>query len=516
MAVVNDRRDAERDTETVSAFRHRDQQESAWSTASIADFFAQALWNGRWILILAAALGAVGGGILGHFMQPVYEASATLLITESREPEAVNSPETLRAIADSNSMATRVLAALKLDGPPYYLTPDTFRARDVAVEELRGSRMVRVTVTLPDAALAARGADEVARQTVELARTLNQQDTTFLRDYLAAQLDAAQTRKGELEREMVAYRASSQLELVETDADALLQQRSELPKLVIDIAAEESRLATAERELAQQDRILKAPRRAEIEGALARLPSSESEQRQPAARAPEPTGTPQSVGTPQSALTPQSVWTPQSAGTPQSAATPQPTATPQSSGTSQSVIQRHEQADEQRLRRPAAASPDQAGVSDTPPIPPEAIGDFVNPVYEILDYQAAVGRSRLAALRKQRDELIRVRKVDAQQLQTLSTMYRTQIELRKLQTEYDLAEKIYLDLSMKHEQARVQAVSSSSHVQLLDPAVRPTEPVAPRKRRIAAVGAVAGLLLAVTGVIFAAALRSRRQTVSAA
>jgi uncharacterized protein involved in exopolysaccharide biosynthesis len=505
MAVVNDRRDTERDTETLSAFRHRDQQESASSTASIADFFGQALWNGRWIVILSTVLGSLVGGIIAHFMQPVYEAAATLLITESREPEAVNSPETLRAIADSNSMATRVLAALKLDSPPYNLTPDTFRARDVAVEELRGSRMVRVTVTLPDAALAARGADEVARQTVELARSLNQRDTTFLRDYLAAQLEAAQTRKGELEREMVAYRANSQLELVETDADALLQQRSQLPKLVIDIAAEEARLSTAERELAQQDRVLKAPRRAEIEGALARLPPNESEQHQPAARAPESTGRPQSVGTPQSA------------GAPQTAGTPQPTATSQSSGTSQTVIQRHEQADEQRLRRPAAASPDQTDVPDTPmPIPPEAVGDFVNPVYEILDYQAAVGRTRLAALRKQRDELIRVRKVDAQQLQTLSTMYRTQIELRKLQTEYDLAEKIYLDLSMKHEQARVQAVSSSSHVQLLDPAVRPTEPVAPRKRRIAAVGGVAGLLLAVTGVIFVAALRSRRQKVSTA
>src|SRR5262249_29848083 len=188
----------------------------------------EALWKGRWILLLCAVAGGVVGIVIARSMQPVYEAAATLLITESREPEAVSTPETLTAIANSNAMATRVLASLHLDRPPYSLTPETFRINHVEIEPLRGSRMVRVKVTLPDAEMAARGADEVARQTVELSRTLNQQDTVFLRDYLAAQLEASQTRKQQLEREMVQYRANSQLELVETDADSLLGQRSQL------------------------------------------------------------------------------------------------------------------------------------------------------------------------------------------------------------------------------------------------------------------------------------------------
>lgn len=501
------------ETETVSDSLHG----SARSSSAIADLFARALWRGRWSLVLGVVAGTIVGGLVARSMQPIYEAAATLLITESRDPEAVNSPETVSAIANSNAMATRVLGSLQLDRPPYSLTSDTFRANHVAIEPLRGSRMVRVKVTLPDAALAARGADEVARQTVELARNLNQQDTAFLRDYLGAQLQAAQTRKEQLQQQMVAYRTSSQLELVETDADGLLQQRSHLSKLVIDIAAEETRLATAERELATQERILKAPRHPQIEGALMAL--SDNEQRR--ATRPDSGSSPPRVGTSQSATfragVPE-IEIPQNGTLPNGTAqngtrqnrNPIPQNAPPQNAPPQAAIQRYEQSDEKQIRRPATAQPDSAA-SETPlSIPPEAIDDFVNPVYEILDYQAATGRTRLAALQKERDELIRVGNVNARQLQTLSTMYRTQIELRKLQTEYDLAEKIYLDLSMKYEQARVQAVSRSSHVQVLDSAVQPTQPVAPRKRRIVAAGAVSGLLLALAGLILAAALGSRR------
>jgi capsular polysaccharide biosynthesis protein len=422
-------------------------------------------------------------------------------------------------------MATGVLGSLHLDRPPYSLTPETFRAKHVEIEPLHGSRMIRVKVTLPDPVMAARGANEVAGQTVELARTLNQQDTAFLRDYLGAQLEASQSRKEQLQREMVEYRAHSQLELVETDADSLLEQRSQLSKLVIDIAAEEARLATAERELATQERILKVPRYAAIEGALARLPLREGEER------PSATTTPQSAGPPRVQTPQMPVPTPQipAAQTESPKTGGRQTNTPEADrvqtippaqlpapqmGPPQTAVQRYEQSDEKQIRRPARASDQSTSPDATPSIPPEAIGNFVNPVYEILDYQASVARTRLAALRRQRDELIQVRRVNAQQLQTLSTMYRTQIELRKLQTDYDLAEKIYLDLSMKHEQARVQAVSRSAHVQVLDPAVQPVEPVAPRKRRIVAAGAVSGLLLALGAVIVIAALRSRSRTVS--
>ena len=503
-------------------------QGSGAPSVSIGNFLAEAVWKSRWILLLSAAIAGVVGVFVAQSMQPVYEAAATLLITESPEPEAVNSPETLTAIASSNAMATRVLAALHLDQPPYRLTPQMFRVDHVEIEPVRGSRMIRVKVNLPDPVLAMRGADEVARQTVELARTLNQQDTAFLRDYLAAQLDASQTRKEQLQREMVEYRTRSQLELVETDADSLLEQRSQVSKLVIDIAAEEARLQTAERELATQSRVLTVPRSAAIEGALARVPVTETDERPAAPPTPQSAGTSRihtQTNTPESGSRQPEMPEPDKTQT-----TTQMSASQKASTTlqtpiqryeqsdekqiRQTPIQRYEQSDEKQIRRPVRASDQPPSPDALPTIPPEAIGDFVNPVYEILSYQASVARTRLAALQRQRDELIKVRKVNAEQLQTLSTMYRTQIELRKLQTDYDLAEKIYLDLSMKHEQARVQAVSRSAHVQVLDPPVQPTEPVAPRKRRIVAAAVVAGLLVALASVIATAALRSRRPRIA--
>lgn len=513
--IVDNRRDTERASES--------QEGSGRPSVSIANLLGEALWRGRWILLLSAVVGGVIGVFIAQSLQPVYEAVATLLITESPEPEAVNSPETLTAIASSNAMATRVLASLHLDRPPYSLTAEMFRADHVEIEPVRGSRMIRVKVNLSDPVMATRGADEVARQTVELARTLNQQDTAFLRDYLAAQLEASQTRKEQLQGEMVDYRTRSQLELVETDADSLLEQRSQLSKLVIDIAAEEARLATAERELATQDRFLKVPRYAALEGALARIPLTETDERVAPAAPPQSAGasrihTQSSNNAASGAGQPELPEPDKAKSTPQGStaqkAPPQAPPATQTPQTPQTPIQRYEQSEEKQIRRPARASDQPASSDALPSIPPEAIGDFVNPVYEILNYQASVARTRLAALQRQRDELIKVRKVDAQQLQTLATMYRTQIELRRLQTDYDLAEKIYLDLSMKHEQARVQAVSRSAHVQVLDPPVQPTQPVAPRKRRIVAAGVVSGLLLAVASLIGAAALNLRRPRIS--
>src|SRR5262245_52221260 len=73
---------------------------------------------------------------------------------------------------------------------------------------------------------------------------------------------------------------------------------------------------------------------------------------------------------------------------------------------------------------------------------------FVNPVYQTLDFQIAMIRTRLAAAEKQRDQLMLVKKLGAKELEQLSELYRRQIALARLQANFDLATRVYNDLAL--------------------------------------------------------------------
>jgi uncharacterized protein involved in exopolysaccharide biosynthesis len=143
---------------------------------------------------------------------------------------------------------------------------------------------------------------------------------------------------------------------------------------------------------------------------------------------------------------------------------------------------------EEVLRRsqPAAGSADPERLDLT--------NGFVNPVYQTLDFQIATSRANLAALEKQRQQLVEVNQVGKSELTKLTELYRRQIEQARLQANVDLATRIYRDLAVKYEDSRTEALGNSAQLQLVDEAVPSDRPLSRRRAQFSALGFTAGLL----------------------
>jgi polysaccharide biosynthesis transport protein len=130
----------------------------------------------------------------------------------------------------------------------------------------------------------------------------------------------------------------------------------------------------------------------------------------------------------------------------------------------------------------------------------ESLSPFINPVYEILDEQIALSRTKLAGLERQQAQLVSVLKLNAPQVAQLAQLYGKERELARLETEFDLAKKVYVEVSTRYEQARLQVVSHTAQLQLLDSALPPDAPISPRPLRAVAIALTIGLLVSMLGV----------------
>ena len=141
--------------------------------------------------------------------------------------------------------------------------------------------------------------------------------------------------------------------------------------------------------------------------------------------------------------------------------------------------------------RPANGSPSGARFS----------GQYPNPVYQALDQQIATSQTRLAELRSQRKNLSARIGAEGAELGRLPELYSSEVRLAELQANYGLARKVYDDVVLRYEQSRVQMTSASQHLQIVDPAVLPTEPVQRYPGLITLLAALSGLMLVATFVV---------------
>jgi uncharacterized protein involved in exopolysaccharide biosynthesis len=121
---------------------------------------------------------------------------------------------------------------------------------------------------------------------------------------------------------------------------------------------------------------------------------------------------------------------------------------------------------------------------------------FINPVYQTLEFQIASSRGRLAALQQQRRELVDVKKLGGRELKELSDLYGRQIELARLETNYDLAKKVYSDIRVRYEGTRSEGVGSSAVLQVVDAAIPPDRPLSRQTTKLSAMGFFGGFIAA--------------------
>jgi capsule polysaccharide export protein KpsE/RkpR len=166
-------------------------------------------------------------------------------------------PATFQAIVENLTLASQVIDELKLQDRH---TPHSFLANALLVEEVRGTNIVRVKVTLHDPQLAAEASRRLAQTAIVLARRITQQNGVSVQEQLKGYLSEAEQRVQEAERALLEYKQRAQVDLISEDTKAQLKQRGALLPLLIDIEAERARLAAAESEIKRQQPVLQTAR----------------------------------------------------------------------------------------------------------------------------------------------------------------------------------------------------------------------------------------------------------------
>jgi uncharacterized protein involved in exopolysaccharide biosynthesis len=154
---------------TPWADEHQDSEPAAIETA----WYVRALQR-RWMF---AVVGAALGGLLFFGLasrQPfMYEGVTTLMVQPPSEPGAAPmNPATFRAIAENATLASQIIDELKLQQPPYSLSPQTFVEDALQVEEVRGTNIVKIRVTLAEPQMAAEASRRLADKAILLARQI--------------------------------------------------------------------------------------------------------------------------------------------------------------------------------------------------------------------------------------------------------------------------------------------------------------------------------------------------------
>ena len=400
------------------------------------DWYVRAI-RSNWAAIVLGTLVASGLAFAyAGSRPPVYQGVTTLLVVPPAQPAGASmNPATFRALVENLTLASEVITELKLGAS---LTPHAFVEGALSVEEVRGTNLVRVKVTLPDPRTAAEASRRLAAKAILLNQRISDDDGASVQGQLKNHLAEAQKRREDAERELLAYKQHAQVDLLKEDAQAQLKERGDLLRLVVEIEAEKARLATAVAEIKRQQPLLTA----------GRLPGAEDALRRADADA------------------------------------------------------RVNRADDPSGRKPASGR----GEADSQHL--DLSNPYINPVYQTLDFQIVTSRTRIAALERQRDELVNVKKIGGKELSMLTELYRRQIAQARLQANFDLAEKAYGDLALRYEQSRTQPLGSTAQLQVIDEALPPDNPLPRRRVQYATFGAGTGFVLSLMAVL---ALASRRR-----
>jgi uncharacterized protein involved in exopolysaccharide biosynthesis len=373
-----------------------------------------------WLLLVVGALIGAAAGLIISLRRPTsFQASTTLLVQQADSPTAL---ATSLALLRNSTLAAETIGELGLDKAPYRLTPQRFVEGVLAIEQIAGTHLLRVKITLPEANVASQASNLISTKAVDLTRRIVSEGNTTLRSQLKVLLDDAGKQLRTAEQELLNGRSTAQIEVLRRDTEVTLDERGQLRRLMIDIAAEKSRLAAAELEIKNHQPLAAGVRSVESEEALRRVGR---------AMASEPAGG----------------------------------------------------------RTPAGAGGSDADLLDLS-------NPTVNPVYQTLSLQIAMGRTRLAGMERERQEIAGTGRPGGAHVDQLTVLHRGQIEIERLQNNYELAKREYTELAVRYEQSRMESVGNTVRLQIVDHALPPEQPMPRKRAESVLLGLTAGSFLA--------------------
>ena len=379
----------------------------------------------RWPYVVAATLaGAVAAFAYATSRPVLYEAVTTLMISYPTAVRADMTPQAFTPIVRNASAAAQVVAEMKQASPAIQLTPQAL-LNGLSVDSPTGTNVLNVRVRLPEPGIAADASRRLSDKAIALTKSLSESKGTAVQEQLKQHLDTAAKRLAVAEQELLTFQQHAQVDVLNSDAQAMLRERSDLLKLVISIESEKARLAAAEEELKRQEPVLSSGSRA--------------------------------IGT-------------------------------------ESALRRQITAVAAAGQRPSTSVTDDPAQTPMTPIGPDPRDPLVNPVYQMLGFQIATSRTRLAALEQERRQVVEVKKLGGEAFTRLSELYRRSSDLARRQSTFDLAKRVHSELAVRYEESRTRALGDGPQLQLVDAAVTPDQPVSRGRGRLMIVGALTGLL----------------------
>jgi hypothetical protein len=456
----------------------------------------------HWPLVVVGALLGAALGLAAASLRPVrYEAITTILLGRSNSPIA---SATSRALLENHTLAAQTLKDI---GSP--LSPQSFVANALVVEQVPGTNVMKVKVTLDDASQAAQASRSLSQKAVELNRRIASEEGTAIRGQLKGLLDQSAERLKVAEDQYLRYEDQAQVELLKKDTERMIAERGDLLRLRIDIETEKGRIAAAEQEIQKQDRLLTVPRAVSAEAALqraARRADSAEVNRAAVRRSADQIAAltrtlEKPLVPPVMKLVPVAPKTDSQKASGEQTESRDMTDAAAEDRASRSEV--YTELDKRFAAQSAAAEATQSALEQIA-APDRGAGDpdlldlshpFVNPVYQTLAFQLATSRTRLAALERQQREMTVIGKLGGNRFSELSDLYRRTSELARLENNLDLARRVYGDLTVRYEQSRTESVGSMVQLQIVDEAVTPESPLSRKRAQTGALGLTAGFIL---------------------
>ena len=205
------------------------------------------------ILLVCTLVLGVAVAIVAGSRSASYEATTTLLVSAA-DPTAVAQASAVtnaRTLLENRGTASRIIEKFRLDQPPDSLTAIEFVSERLQIVQVRDTNYLRATLRLSSPSAARDALATFVAESVDLNRQLGVDSIINASGgLLTKQLDEARRTMEQASSELLALRHKVQLERLQKDADTSLNQRERLADLDAEIAAERTRVAMAEKELA--------------------------------------------------------------------------------------------------------------------------------------------------------------------------------------------------------------------------------------------------------------------------
>lgn len=408
----------------------------------------------KWIILLLFVAAVVGAYVASDLVTPIYEASTTILIednqnvlplpilegtTTSASNAVQNSVEVLKSRVLAETTASRV--GLQLD--PLSTAFTRFR-QSISVRPIQGTDAIRISVQNADPALAQKIANTLVESFVTQTLDANRLEARSAREFIDGQLSVVERDLQQAEETLRVYKQREGIVAPSEQTQAVIDQIAALEK------------ARAEANVALQ----------ESQRQLEEIRQAMSKEEPTLVASTTITNNPMVNGYRQQLADLEA----------------------QLAAALETYTEKHPQV----IRLRAQIEEVNQKLSNEAAKIVSAETHTQNPVYQGLVQQAIAAQIQQVSLEA------RVKALEglAQKAeQSFSNLPDKELQLARLTRDAQVSEQIYLMLRQKNEEFRIQEAQKTPNVRVIDPALRPVEPVKPKKKLNIAIAGFLGLFV---------------------